>query len=312
MWQILLQLSITLFHVVLKSLLNITACILLSRLLREWFDLHALLSFMIANYCISKIIQYIQQHLLRDRLTKKEPDEIVYLDQLSFHSSNDILDRLKFDNDWQVLLKDDRENLLSSIVNIVIQNRWLFLTTIILINYQINGATSTYVQSLSPWIALIILLVSGSAIRYQTLFEREREDQADKLERSIVYLRDTIPTVSIGVKRVENDTEIVFTVQSYQLNSKFNDYFYDLACFACKNLIELAKNSAVDKGKSIRLVWALPICKNIWSYGLKAKEFLPTKKYRDFSFMPLVHSHVQVYQYEQSFENITEERKKNQ
>ena len=312
MWQILLQISIALFHVVLKSLLNIIACILLSRLLKEWFNLHALLSFMIANYCISKIIQYIQRHLLRDRLTKKEPDEIVYLDQLSFHSSNEILDRTKFENDWQVLLKDDRENLLSSIVNIPVQNRWLFLTTIILINYQLNSTTSGYVQKLSPPIALIILLVSGSAIRYQTLFEREREDHAETLERWIVYLRNTIPAVSIGVKRVENDTEIVFTVQSYQLNSKFNDYFYDLACFACNDLIELAKNSAVDKGKSIRLVWALPSCKTIWSYGLKAKEFLPTKNYRDFSFMPLVHSYVQVYQYEQSLESITEERKKNQ
>lgn len=303
MWQILLQISIALFHVIVKSTLNIIACILLSRLLKDWFDLHTVVSFMIANYCISKIIEYIQRHLLRDRLSKKEADEIVYLDQLSFHSSNEINDRISFDNDWQMLLEDDRENLLASIMNIPVQNRWLFFATIILITYQLN-ATSNYLQALTPSIVLILVLVSGSAIRYQTLFEREREQHAETLERRMVYLRKTIPSVSIGVKRVENENEIVLTVQSYQSNSKFNDYFYDLACFACKNLVESAKNSALENEKSIRVIWPLPSCKSIWSFALKAKEFHQTKTYQDFSFMPMVHSTVQVYQYEQSIEKI--------
>ena len=293
-------------------MLNIVACFLLSRLLKEWFGLHEIISLFGANYCISTMTGYILRQQLRDRLKKKEPNERIYLDRLSFQSSSDTNDRRKFEQHWQLLIDDDRENRLSAIIDVPLQNRWLFFVTIILINYQLDSTTWSYVRALFRTIGLMIVLISGSAIRYQTLFEREREKHRERFERWIVYSQDVFPVVSIEVQRIDRGDEFVFLVQSFHINSKFRDYFYDLACYTCQNLIDWTKQSGMTNEKSIRLMWPLTSCEKIWIYALNSKGFVSQRTYRDFSFMPMVHSYVQEYYYEQSLSNINEESRKDQ
>ena len=213
---------------------------------------------------------------------------------------------MEFETDWNSLLDDDRNTILSSIVDIPFRNRWVLLAIIILINYQLNSETSNYIEVVVRTIGMIIILISGSAIRYQTLFERDRQkyqdlsiEKPDRFERLIVYSKETIPIASVYLERTDTLEESVFTVQSYQLNSKFNDYLYDIVNYTCKIVIERMENYTIENEKSVRLVWPLPMCKKNWTFAIKANKFILNKTYRDFSFMPFVHSYVEQYEYEQ-------------
>jgi hypothetical protein len=136
----------------------------------------------------------------------------------------------------------------------------------------------------------------------------------EEFERYIVYSKKTIPIASICFQRNETSENLVFVMQLYQLNSKFNDYFYDIANYTCRNLIEKMKICGKENRKSIRLIWSFPTCKKNWTYAIKANKFVLRNTYQDFSFMPFVHSYVEQYEYQQSLslDIDDDETKKNQ
>ena len=151
-----------------------------------------------------------------------------------------------------------------------------------------------------------MLLIAGAAVRYQTLFERERkkcldfmQENPNEFERYIAYSQNTIPIASVCLQRKDADENAVLLVQLCQLNSKFRDYFYDIVNFTCRNLIERMKIYTQENQKSIRLVWSLPTCQKNWTYGIQANKFRLKNTYRDFSFMPFVHSYVEQFEYEE-------------
>jgi hypothetical protein len=192
---------------------------------------------------------------------------------------------------------------------------------IIIIDYQINNSDDSYIGSVCRTIAFIIILISGAAVRYQTLFERDRKKSLDlmlnnhnEFERFIVYSKNTIPIASVGLQVNESSENMILIMKLYQLNSKFNDYFYEIADYICQNLIEEMKSLAEENKKSIRLIWSFPTCKKSWKYAIKANKFILNKTYQDFSFMPFVHSYVEQYEYQESISSdiMIDDTKKSQ
>ena len=215
--------------------------------------------------------------------------------------------RPEFETDWQFLLDNDRQTILSSIVDIPFQNIWLFLAIIITVDYQINNSEDSYIGSVCRTIGILMIVISGAAVRYQTLFERDRTKALDLIrthdkdfERFIVYSKNTVPIASVGLQATESPTNLVLTMQLYQINSKFHDYFYDIANYVCGNLIEEMKSLAEGNRKPVRLIWAFPTCKKNWKYPIAANKFNLSNTYQDFSFLPFVHSYVEQYEYEES------------
>ena len=153
---------------------------------------------------------------------------------------------------WEYLLDDDAKNIFSSIVNIPFMNVWLFFATLVMIDYQMNNLDYSYVTSLTRTIGFLIILICGSSIRYQTLFERDRKDSLnllikmrDEVERYILYLNnngDYIPIASVCLQVINVPEKSIFMVQLDQLNSTFDDYVHDIGNYICQQLIETYKN----------------------------------------------------------------------
>ena len=213
----------------------------------------------------------------------------------------------KFEDDWEYLLDDDAKNIFSSIVNIPFKNVWLFFATLVTIDYQMNNLDYSYVTSLTRTIGFLIILICGSSIRYQTLFERDRKDSLnllikmrDEVERYILYLNnngDYIPIASVGLQVINVPEKSIFMVQLDQLNSTFDDYVRDIGNYICQQLIERIKIYGDENRKSVRLIWSIPSCKQRWTFAVKANKFVLINTYKDFSFMPFVNSYVQQYDY---------------
>ncbi len=218
----------------------------------------------------------------------------------------------KFEIDWKYLLDDDAKNMFSSIINIPFNSRSLFFATIIITEYQMNNYNYNYIISLIRTISFFIILISGSSIRYQTLFERDKKKifdlnikNRDEIERYIIYSNKTIPIASICLQILNTPENSIFMVQLCQINSKFNDYFYDLANYTCQNLIERSKFYGNEKKKSIRLIWSLPTCKQNWLFAIKSNQLILRNSYKDFSFMPFVNSYVEQYEYFYEYKDLS-------
>lgn len=179
-----------------------------------------------------------------------------------------------------------------------------------IIDHQMNNMNYSYFYSLVRTIACLIVLICGSSIRYQTLFERERDEileivskHEEVLERFIVYSQGkSVPIASICVQLLEAVDLPTFMVQMYHLNSTFNDYLADVEHFMCQKLIEHVKQLAENKKKSCRILWSVPSCRKDWTPVLKSNQFTLRSNYADFAFMPLVKSHVEQYGYVCPFE----------
>jgi hypothetical protein len=175
-----------------------------------------------------------------------------------------------------------------------------------------NNYNYNYIISLIRTITFFIILISGSSIRYQTLFERDRTKffdlmikNRDEIERYIIYSNNNIPIVLVCLQIFNTSENSVFMVQLYQINSKFNDYFYDLVNYTCRNLIERIKVYGNEKKKSIRLIWSFPTCKQNWIFAIKSNQFILRNSYKDFSFMPLVNSYVEQYEYSYEYKDLS-------
>lgn len=221
-------------------------------------------------------------------------------------------DKDKFDSDWNFLLDDDEKNMFSSIVNIPFHNGWLFFVIFIIIEYQMNNYEDNYFISLSRTITFFLVLICGSSIRYQTLYQRDQKQflefmlkKRDEIQRFIVYSKNTIPIASISLQICNTPDNAVFMIQLYQMNSKFSDYFYDIANYICQHLIESIKMNGNEHKKSIHLIWSLATCKRNWVYALKTNQFILKHSYKDFSFMPLVHSYVEQYEYIYQYKDLS-------
>ncbi len=220
----------------------------------------------------------------------------------------------KFETDWKFLLNDDLKNMFPSIVNIPFHNGWLFFATVIIIEYQINHYNYSYIISLIRTIGFFVILICGSSVRYQTLFERDHKKyidfmikNRDAIERCIVYSNNSIPVASVCLQIFNTPENSIFMVQLYQINSKFEDYFCDIANYTCRNLIELIKIYGNTNQKSIRLIWSLPTCKQNWIFAIKTNKFILKNSYKDFSFMPLVNSYVEQYEYIYEYKVLSSE-----
>jgi hypothetical protein len=191
------------------------------------------------------------------------------------------------------------------IVNIPFSNGWLVFGSMIAIDYQMKNYDFSYTMSLIRTVGVLIILVCGSAIRYQTLFDRDKNNffnlmikKRDEIERYILYSTNNYaPIASVCLQLLNTPESSVFMVQLYQINSKFEDYMFDIASCMCDRLIERIQNYGNEHQKSIYLIWSIPTCKQNWKYAVKAKKFLLRNSYKDFSFMPFIHSSVEQYQY---------------
>ena len=218
--------------------------------------------------------------------------------------------RPTFEKDWKFLVDNDRETILSSIVDIPFQNGWLFLVVILTVDYKFYNSEDNYIISLSRTIGFVLLLISGATLRYQTLFQRDQNKTLDlmiknviEFERHIVYLKNTTPVALFGLQRTESSENTILDVQLYMLNSKFSIYTSAIAKYICEDLIDNMKDLAEEDKKSIRLIWSFPSCRNNWKYAIKEEKLLLlTRKYKDFSFMPFVHSYVEQYERQQFVE----------
>lgn len=322
-------------NAVSRSVLNIMLYSLLSRIFHKWFGFHIVASFFCSMYCISKIVSYVKRLWITNRMKNKTQDEKIIPSELSWESSRRLVqikyyfskififsirtnnENDKFEIDWKYLLDDDTKNMFSSIVNIPFNNGWLFFATIVLTEYQMNHFNDNYIISLIRTISFFIILICGSSIRYQTLYERDKKKffdfiikNRDEIECCIAYSNNTIPVGSVCLQIMNSPEGSVIMVQLCQLNSKFNDYFYDVANYICKNLIERLKVNG--DGKPIRLVWSLPTCKKDWIFALKANKFILNNSYKDFSFMPLVNSYIEQYEYQDLSSNSLDDTNKNE
>ena len=211
----------------------------------------------------------------------------------------------QFENDWTFLLTDDEKNLFPSIVNIPFNNGWLFLVTFSIIDYQMNSLNYSYFLSLVRTIGCLILLICGSSVRYQTLFDREKKDifqmmtkQREDVERYIIYSQTANePIASVCLQIIRSTSPITFMVQLYQINSKFDDYIYDVENYLAQRLMERVKAYGLEHETSARLIWSIPTCRQAWTPVLKANKFILRYTYKDFSFMPFVNSNVEQYEY---------------
>ncbi len=220
----------------------------------------------------------------------------------------------KFEADWKYLLDDDAKTIFSSIVDIPFKNGWLFFATLMIIDYQMNHMNYSYTISLIRTIGFLIILICGSSIRYQTLFERDKKNffdlmikKRDEIERYIVYSSNNVPIASVCLQIMNVAENRILMIQLCQLNSKFNDYIYDIGNYICQKLIERLKISGDENEKSAGLIWSLPTCKQNWMFAIKANKFLLKNTYKDFSFMPLVNSYVEQYEYFYEYKGLSSE-----
>ena len=87
MFDVLSQVLFALIRTSLQATLNIFLYSLISRIFIRWLGLNTMISFLCSNYCISKILFFIQHLRLSIRLKKKKSEERIFLDQLSWSSA---------------------------------------------------------------------------------------------------------------------------------------------------------------------------------------------------------------------------------
>ena len=168
-----------------------------------------------------------------------------------------------------------------------------------------NSLNYSYFLALFRTIGCLILLICGSSVRYQTLFNREKKDvfqmmtkQREDVERYIIYSQTGhVPIASICLQIICSTEPVTFMVQLYQINSKFDDYIYDVENYLAQRLIERVRAYGSEHETSARLIWSIPTCRQAWTPVLKANKFVLRYTYKDFSFMPFVNSHVEQYEY---------------
>ena len=182
------------------------------------------------------------------------------------------------------------------------------------IDYQMNNYEYSYTKSLLRTVGFLIVLISGASVRYQTLLERGKHKffnlmtkKRDEVERYIVYSNKNIPVASICLQIMNVPERTILMVQLCQLHSKFDDYISNVGSYICQQLVERARSSANGNGKSVRIIWSIPTCKQYWVYGIKANKFALVNTYKDYSFMPLVNSHVEQYEYLYEYEDLSTE-----
>ncbi|CAF0974566.1 unnamed protein product [Rotaria magnacalcarata] len=314
----LLQVLFAAMRTISLSALNIMMYSFISRIFNKWLGFNGFISFFCSAYCLSKIVNFFKRTWLKARLRNKKPDEKISSDGLTWHSpttmttedENEPID--KFENDWKYLIDDDAKNLFPSIVNIPFTNGWLLIATILLIDYQMNSLGYSYTVSLIRMMIFLSLLICGSTVRYQTLFERENKKffdvmikQRDEIERYIVYSNNRAPVGSVCLQIKDTPETSMFTVQLYQVNSKFHDYMYDIGDYMCQSLMERIKIYAKENKKSVRLIWSFPTCKQLWTIAIKNKKFILKNTYKDFSFLPFIDSHIQQYEYYYEYEDLS-------
>ncbi|CAF3390858.1 unnamed protein product [Rotaria sp. Silwood1] len=304
------------------SAVNLTLYSVLLHIFNYWLGFNGVISFICSAFCLSKTVRYLQRIWLNARLANKKLDEKIFLDQLTWQSpttmpiktdnENEPVD--KFEMDWKYLLDDDTKNIFSSIVNVPFSNGWLFITTIIIVNYQMENFGYSYIGSLFRTIGPLIILLCGSTVRYQTLFERDKKNffnvmlkKRDDMERYIIYSNNTTPIASACLQILNNSEIPIFMVQLYQLNSKFDDYLYDAGNYMCQKLIERIKIYGDENKKSVRLIWSFPTCRNNWSIPIKNNKLILKNTYKDFSFLPFVNSHVEQYEYTYEYKDLSSE-----
>ncbi|CAF0792449.1 unnamed protein product [Adineta ricciae] len=309
----LIQVLFAAIRTVSRSAVNIMLYSILSRIFNQWFGFNTLITFFCSAYCLSKIVGYFQRMWLQARLKNKKPDEKILMEDLSWESDR-MESNEKFESDWKYLLDDDTKHVFSSIVDIPFRNGWLFFGTMMVIDYQMNNYGYSYTYSLIRTVGFLIALISGAAIRYQTLLEREKQKFfrhmlkiRDEVERYIVYSKGSTPIASICLQVVNAEQSTVFMVQLCQLNSKFNDYIYDITDYICHRLFERVKRYSNETRKSIRMVWSIPTCKQNWVHALKGNKLVLRNTYKDYSFMPLVNSYVEQYEYSYQYEDLSVE-----
>ena len=172
-----------------------------------------------------------------------------------------------------------------------------------------NSWDYTYFQSLTRTMTFLFVVISGSSIRYQTLYERERQfrlaflsKNREEIQRFIIYANGkSSPIASISVQINDSSELTTFFVQNYQINSKFDDYLPLVGNYICQYLIDQMTKFANEKQKSARLMWAIPTCRSSWIAVLNANRFFLRIKYEDFSFLPLVKSEVFQMEYFHQF-----------
>ena len=306
----LIQVIFAAIRTVSRSALNIMLYSMLSRIFNTWFGFNTLITFFCSAYCLSKIVNYFQRIWLQTRLKNKKSDEKILMEDLSWESGMNSTE--KFESSWKFLLDDDTKNIFPAIVDIPFKNGWLFIATLMIIDYQMNNYAYTYTVSLLRTVGFFIVLISGASIRYQTLLEREKQKffnhmtkVPNEIERYIVYSKETIPVASICLQIMNTEETNIFMVQLCQLNSKFNDYIYDITDYICQRLFERVKIYGNQTKKSIRLIWSIPTCKQNWMYAIKANKFILRNTYKDYSFMPLINSHVEQYEYLYEYEDLS-------
>ncbi|CAF0968452.1 unnamed protein product [Rotaria sordida] len=324
----LLQVLFAAIRTVLSSALRLVLYSIISRIFNDWLGLNSLISFFCSAFCLSKTIRYFQRAWFNARITNKKPEEKIILEELTWQSPTTISIKMdtenesidKFENDWKYLLDDDMKNIFSSIVNIPFSNAWLFITTIIVVNYQMNNFDYSYIGSLLRTIGPLIILICGSTVRYQTLFERDKKDffnimikKRDEIERYIIYSNNNnIPVASVCLHILNNSEIPTFMIQLYQLNSKFNDYIHDIGKYMCQKLIERIKIYGNENKQSIRLIWSFPTCKQDWKISITDNKFILKNTYKDFSFLPFINSYVEQYEYFYEYKEIINDTIKNE
>lgn len=171
-----------------------------------------------------------------------------------------------------------------------------------------NNFGYSYTTSLIRMMVFVSILICGSTVRYKTLFDRERKKifdimtkQRDEIQRYIVYSYDTIPIALICAQVKDSSDISTFTIQLCHINSKFHDYFNDIANYTSRNLIECTKAYAKEHKRSIHIKWSLPTCKSSWKFAMKHNKFVLKDTYEDFSFLPLVNSQVEEYEYKHEY-----------
>jgi len=87
MFDVLSQVLLAVIRTIFRSAVNILLYSFLSRIFIKWLGFNAFISFICSNYCISKILGFIQQYRLAIRMKKKKPDEKIFLNELSWISS---------------------------------------------------------------------------------------------------------------------------------------------------------------------------------------------------------------------------------
>jgi hypothetical protein len=87
MFDVVSQVLLAVIRTIFQSTINIFLYSLLSRIFTRWLGLNSLISFICSNYCISKILGFIQYIRLTIRLKRKQSEEKILFDELSWISA---------------------------------------------------------------------------------------------------------------------------------------------------------------------------------------------------------------------------------